>query len=484
MKPLIFSLYESWVRRVFLGLALIVLILLGYLCLFFLNRLSSSPGYENPILPLLLFSFYLPIFLCWFASPLACILLVLPGASFFFVLAGSAMHTWVYLLFIPFLVLLCFLFFYLDQTKNVMAVSQNIEIEKAINEKNDMELNFKEEGTSISVFFEKYSSYYNLRNLAIDFSTTLSLRDLSQTIVFKVMELIPNALSCHLFLVDPDAGELSLIASKSTSGERKTKSKTGSLFDHWIIQNKHSLIVTDTQKDFRFDFQKLTDEEEVKNLIAAPLVHEGKVVGALRLNSAKVGALNTDDLRLLDAIATLASSALSNSLLFQKTEELAIRDSLTGLYVQRYFLERLAEEHKRSLLTGASLTLLMCDLDHFKACNDHYGHGIGDYALVKTGEILQKKAGHGIVARYGGEEFAVLFPKLSLDEGCHFAEAIRSALQETKFVVRREEIPITISIGAASIPSDTLDSEELIRIADRRLYQAKKNGRNQICCAD
>lgn len=207
-------------------------------------------------------------------------------------------------------------------------------------------------------------------------------------------------------------------------------------------------------------------------------------MGTMRMQSPHASSFTTDDLRILDAISTLASSAVSNSILFHKTEELAIKDSLTGLYVQRYFLERLNDEHKRSLMSGVALTLLMCDLDHFKACNDRYGHGIGDLILTKTSDLLRTRAEHGIVARYGGEEFSILLPRLARREGLSLAETIRRDLEQMNVTVRREAIPMTISIGVASIPEDTLDSEGLIQIADARLYKAKKNGRNCVCGGD
>jgi two-component system, cell cycle response regulator len=300
--------------------------------------------------------------------------------------------------------------------------------------------------------------------------------------VAKAVELISKGHNCLLYLAEGQTANLSLIASKSMDEELKIKAKSGDLFDFWVLRNRQSLIVSDTQRDFRFDLQRTQTADHIRSVIASPLVHEGKTIGTLRLNTSQPNAFSTDDLRLLDAIAALASAALSNSILYQRTEELAIRDSLTGLFVYRYFLERFTEEHKRSLLTQAPLTLLMCDLDYFKQTNDRYGHGVGDYVLVKTAALLSEKAGEGaIVARYGGEEFSILLPKMNAQEGRVVAESIREAVAGAKLLVRRETIPMTISIGIASVPADTLDSEELIRMADKKLYEAKQKGRNRVC---
>ncbi len=481
MKQLVTSLQQSWTKQLVLVVGFLVLFFLGYLCLLILNDFSTTSVRWSLLLAVVLLAFFIATILAWSGSRILSIVFFSPIASVFSILAAWVTSKPSFLLFAAAQALLCFLLFLLDQKKNAEVVALNVEIEKATNEKNDMELAFKDEGTSISVFFEKYTSYYNLRNLATEFSTTLSLKELTQMIVSKTMELLPHGIWCLLFFAEPETGSLSLMASKSLEREGKHKVKSGDLFDFWVLRNKQSLIVMDVQKDFRFDLEKTKEEDDLRSVVASPLIHEGKVVGTLRVNSSKPLAFSTDDLRLLDAISTLASSAISNAILFQKTEELAIRDSLTGLYVQRYFMQRLAEEHRRSLLTNTPLTLLMCDLDHFKICNDKYGHGVGDYVLTKTSEVIAQKANDGIVARYGGEEFAVLLPKTSLEEGRKFAESIRTGVADMNLMVRRETIPNTISIGVASIPVDTLDPEELIRLADKRLYQAKTNGRNQVC---
>lgn len=480
MNPLGALGYLGRKRYSILAVAFLTLFVLSYLCLTILNRMGSVRR-PAPYVPLILFAFFVPTTLAWTSNRELAMAFFVPAAVMVSVLAAWAAQDASYLLFVPAETGLCLLLFYLDQKKGAEVMIHNVEIEKAISEKNDMELSFKEEGTGISASFEKYTGYYNLRSLATDFSTTLSLKDLGQMILSKTMELIPCGHCCLLFLADAESGGLSLVASKSLDGDGKSKAKGGDIFDFWVLRNRQSLIVADTQKDFRFDLRKMVDADDMRSLLASPLIHEGKAVGTLRIVARKPDAFTTDHLRLLDVISTLASSAISNALLFQRTEQLAIHDSLTGLYVRRYFLDRLAEEHRRSLLTNAPLTLLMCDLDHFKTCNDRYGHGVGDYVLIKCAEVLAQKGIDGIVARYGGEEFTILLPKHTAQQGHVLADSIRKAVAEMRVAIRREAIPMTISIGVASVPVDTLDSEELIQIADERLYEAKRGGRNQVC---
>lgn len=486
MKRLVLQQSQNWAKHLLLIFAFSLLAVLTYHGLSQLNRFSMDATHNEIQLAVTLSAFLIPISLSWMSYRSLSLILFLPCATSIAVLSTLVTRAPWFLIFAPAQVLFCLALFYVDQSKGAHIIDCHVEIEKAVNEKNDLETAYQEKGTSISVFFKKYTSYYNLRNLASDFSATLSLKELCQTIVSKTLGLVGTGserspVSCMLLLSESEGGNLSLIASKSLPTEKSIQSKSGDLFDFWILRNRQSLIVMDTQKDFRFDLKKTQELKELRSLISSPMIHEGKAIGTIRMQSPYASAFTTDNLRILDAISTLASSAISNSILFQKTEELAIKDSLTGLYVQRYFLERLSEEHRRSLMTGAALTLLMCDLDHFKACNDRYGHSIGDVILIKTADLFRAHAEHGVVARYGGEEFAMLFPRLVRQEGRSLAETIRRDLERMNVTVRREVIPMTISIGVASMPEDTLDSETLIQIADERLYKAKKGGRNRVC---
>jgi len=130
----------------------------------------------------------------------------------------------------------------------------------------------------------------------------------------------------------------------------------------------------------------------------------------IRINSSKKNVFTIEDMRLLQVLSGLASTALLNSYLYSQTEELAIRDSLTGLYVQRYFKERLDEECRRAVGKGRhTFSLILIDLDYFKKFNDAQGHSSGDIALYEIAKIIRDEfEGRGLVARYGGEEFAVI----------------------------------------------------------------------------
>jgi diguanylate cyclase (GGDEF)-like protein len=252
-----------------------------------------------------------------------------------------------------------------------------------------------------------------------------------------------------------------------------------------VLKNRQPLLIEDLEKDFRFSAAKRLKEHFFESSILAPLLLESAGSGVLRIDSFKKNTFTMDDLRLLQVLAGLASTALVNSFLYSRTEELAIRDSLTGLYVHRYFKERLAEECGRvKERAGRRFALLLFDLDYFKKFNDYFGHTAGDLALQKIAEVIAREVGaRGLTARYGGEEFAVILHGMGRKEAGQFAERLRGKIEDIAVKIRDRVHRFTVSGGCAEFPEEAGTEEELIRVADTRLYRAKQGGRNQICCA-
>jgi diguanylate cyclase len=173
----------------------------------------------------------------------------------------------------------------------------------------------------------------------------------------------------------------------------------------------------------------------------------------------------------------LLVSSLTNELKDQA--RLANVDELTQLYNRRFFLNRLG----RLLDTEGEnqvISVILFDLDRFKVINDTWGHNIGDKVLVLCGRIIKTNAGDSCVAvRYGGEEFLILCPGLGLKAAKKLAESVRHQVESTQVTIRGKVIPFTISAGVTQCqPGDTV--EDFIGRADKALYRAKENGRNQV----
>ncbi|WNG34512.1 diguanylate cyclase [Archangium violaceum] len=180
----------------------------------------------------------------------------------------------------------------------------------------------------------------------------------------------------------------------------------------------------------------------------------------------------------------------ANKELAQKREELLALtriDALTGLYNRRYFEERLTEEFIRSTRYRSPLSLVMLDIDHFKKLNDNYGHPFGDEVLRTVARTVRGKLREvDFVARYGGEEIIALLPETGPKEALGACERVREAIASLQLEHRaqdgtRQQVRCSASLGVASVPAKSiLALEELLRVADVCLYEAKGAGRNCV----
>src|SRR5471030_1937041 len=158
-------------------------------------------------------------------------------------------------------------------------------------------------------------------------------------------------------------------------------------------------------------------------------------------------------------------------------------DGLTGIANRRHFDVAMEKEQRRAKRGGTPLSLLMIDIDNFKAFNDHYGHQKGDQCLIQVAAALSAmlKRPCDLMARYGGEEFAMILPETDVEQATLMAEAIRARAPELAIVHERNSSDarlVTVSIGIATQRADApVGVEALIGAADRALYQAKRNGR-------
>ncbi|MEK7333178.1 MAG: diguanylate cyclase [Nitrospirota bacterium] len=187
--------------------------------------------------------------------------------------------------------------------------------------------------------------------------------------------------------------------------------------------------------------------------------------------------------------ASLRTKALQDELrqknhqledLLRQVEIMAITDQLTGIYNRRRLETVLEEEFRRTIRYKSPLACLMIDIDHFKRINDRFGHHTGDMVIKETAQIIAECAREiDTVARWGGEEFIALFPQTKKEDALRSAVRIIKKVSEHKFPEISNE-QITISIGIASVPDPSIDTEEkLIHASDMALYEAKKNGRNR-----
>jgi len=162
----------------------------------------------------------------------------------------------------------------------------------------------------------------------------------------------------------------------------------------------------------------------------------------------------------------------------EKLYELSVYDSLTGVFNRATILEKFSQELERGQRIGHEVSIIFADIDDFKSINDKFGHLIGDEVLKEIADILSENCrNYDFVGRYGGEEFVIIVPGLKSDCACSVAERMRKAVCENPVHVANMEIPVTLSLGVAS-SKESGDTKEIIGLADKALYEAKKSGKN------
>jgi diguanylate cyclase (GGDEF)-like protein len=250
-----------------------------------------------------------------------------------------------------------------------------------------------------------------------------------------------------------------------------------------------------------------TGDIPAQSILALPFSAMKRVVGCLEMISDQPNRFDQIEYHLGLLVAAHISSAMENILtrkelastnarlkdhdlrltqLNEKLKQLAHTDEATGLFNKRGLFERLDMEVSRARRYGETLSCLMIDVDDFKHINDTYGHQAGDQVLRQIGDLLQRYLRvTDFKARYGGEEFTVLLPRTNSAGAFRVSENLRSIFMAHDFVLPTTTARLTVSIGVACCSTfDTLDAQQVIRLADSALYRAKLGGKNKVCFAN
>lgn len=216
--------------------------------------------------------------------------------------------------------------------------------------------------------------------------------------------------------------------------------------------------------------------------IALPVFYAEQLHGVLYIESASVVEFSDEEILLLRTLADLIAGALHNAYTFQKAQEQAITDGLTGVKTHRFFMEALSAEWKRSTRAGRAFALVLMDLDRFKFVNDFYGHLEGDLVLQRVGHILETNCRRSdVVARYGGDEFVMLMPETNMEHARQLASKLRGWVSADPLL---REKNISASFGIACYPLHGSSPQELIQVADASMYLSKHQGGNAVSTAD
>nr|WP_263325545.1 sensor domain-containing diguanylate cyclase [Neobacillus sp. Marseille-Q6967] len=348
---------------------------------------------------------------------------------------------------------------------------------------------------SLSIIFNLYYSSQKVNEylqkaaeIGHQMAERLQVNDVIDLFIQKLSEMLPVDYAYILEVVNED--ELQLVR-RIESGEvltnvmPKVKKSEGISGFAW---SKEKAYMYSSRKGWeRFTVGYLPKDAE--SILSVPIVRSKKVIGVLLLLSKRKHAYEKSQLMIVDILCSYFAVAMENAKHYELTKMHSERCALTNLYNYRYFENVLTEEfNKLFQFERKQLSLIILDIDHFKAVNDTYGHQSGNEILVELGSRLTKLVGNlGTVARYGGEEFVVLLPDVNKGEAFNMAELIRESIANWPFLLKQsldqlqQQVIITASIGVATAPEDAEDALALIRHADRALYVgAKRAGRNRV----
>ncbi|MEO3415585.1 diguanylate cyclase [Roseovarius sp. CAU 1744] len=234
----------------------------------------------------------------------------------------------------------------------------------------------------------------------------------------------------------------------------------------------------------------ITDDHDGRYL-CIPIIAHGDTVGLLHIRFARTGT-DEQDAVIAPGLVEFAircseriSLAIANVKLRDELRDQSTKDPLTGLYNRRHFLDRCRREISHAERCGQPLGLISLDADSFKKFNDTHGHDAGDQVLRGISDVMMDMFGGAeTVARFGGEEFSILLPGATPETALERAEALRERIENNVLRYDDRALPkVTISAGVSAYPANGTSPQELLRQADRALYQAKDSGRNRVVLA-
>ena len=325
--------------------------------------------------------------------------------------------------------------------------------------------------------------FHNLFQISIDLTSILEVDNLINSYLNTLIGQL-RIKNTFLYLHDDNSSaELTMMKAKGVDEDELSNLKfhiTDTIVKEVFQKNQPVIIADELTSLKEIEKFRMLDAE-----VITPLIHSHKLIGLLVLGMKINGEpYNQTDIEMVTLITNIVAVAIANARLYEKVKESSITDELTTLFNYRYFRIRLRDEVFRSQRTNRPISLIILDVDNFKNYNDTLGHPAGDQVLKQIASILKSCIRDTDVgARYGGEEFCVIMPEENQDGARALCERLRQRVEDYPFF--KEEIQplgkLTVSLGAATYPTDAAMIKELLVRADKALYRAKNNGRNQFC---
>jgi diguanylate cyclase (GGDEF)-like protein len=306
--------------------------------------------------------------------------------------------------------------------------------------------------------------------------------DAMRSLLARVAAAVPSE-AASLLVLDPGGRELVFRASRSVQpgvieGLRLPCSQG---IAGWVARHAQAVRLDDVAKDPRY-FAGLEQQTNLvpRTMICVPMISKGVLRGVIQvINKVDGSSFTESELHFAQALADHAAIAIENASLYRQAYEASITDDLTGLGNTRNFNRRLPE----LIGAGGPVSLVVLDLDNFKAVVDGYGHLVGSRTIAQIGRIIARLLRPGdVAARFGGDEFVIALPATDSAAAVSLAETIRRAIADCDRL-EGEAIDlsgVTASLGVATFPEHASDAEGLFRAADAAMYAIKRSSKNAV----
>ena len=308
-------------------------------------------------------------------------------------------------------------------------------------------------------------------------TSSLNIPEIFNNFIKELKKIVDVNWASIVLTEDNDLYFLALFSETGSAWKAGERIPIKGTATEWVVTHREAVVEPDLSQESQFVTAESHLKQGVRSIVYLPLIAKDKAIGSLIVASCQPNAYRQRHISLLQQLASEIAMHIEHSRLYAKAEQGARIDELTGLLNRRSLDEMIASEISRHSRYGNVFSLIILDLDSFKAYNDTYGHLIGDELLRQIGSITKKTIRSADQAfRFGGDEFAFLLPNTPIDAASRVAERIRKQVASK---VIAGDIQVTASLGLASWPINGREATELVAAADAALYQAKRSGGNQ-----
>ncbi|MEQ1573425.1 MAG: HD domain-containing phosphohydrolase [Vicinamibacterales bacterium] len=315
---------------------------------------------------------------------------------------------------------------------------------------------------------------YALYQIAQTMGTSLGVADTMALISSKLANLVPfSACTLFLYVEASDTLQCRFATGIEAGGLESLTVQNGRGLNGWVARNRRPLVNARPGADL--EAAGVERQTSLQSALVCPLVFGERLIGTLAVYHTALSYYREDHRRLLDRVCEQAAAVIHNAIVFEQTQEDSLTDPLTGLPNTRFMLIHMASELARAERLKAEVSVLVIDLDDFKAINDHHGHHVGDRALRDVAAALRSTIRpYDVCARYAGDEFIVVLSGCGREEARLRRDELHMAVDQIVLETRPGMvIPIAMSTGAAVFPHDGDSYETLLAKADSRMYSDK-----------